>query len=46
MAQKERSISVRNDNDQKISSKKQENMLVNDMTKRGRMNNNQTIKNQ
>ena len=33
MAQKEESISVRNDNDQKISSKKQENMLVKDLTR-------------
>lgn len=46
MAQKEESISVRNDNDQKISSKKQENMLVKDLTRRGCMNYNPSIKNE
>ena len=46
IAQKERSISVRNDNDQKISSKKQENMLVKDLTRRGWMNYNPSIKNE
>ena len=37
---------MRNDNDQKISSKKQENMLVNDLTIRGGMNYNPSIKNE
>ena len=46
MAQKENYISVRNNNDQKISSKKRGNILVKDLTSRGSMNYNPSMKNE